>query len=297
MTVCKNIPFISVIIPTYNSAKYVERTINSVFQQSYQLFEIIIVDDFSSDFDHLKKKIEKYSDNRIKLFRLPKKKNGSAARNFGVQISKGDYIAFLDSDDEWFPEKLEKNLKFTREFVDIDFLLYHKAIIYGSYKTKIGPKRGIRVNERVSDYNYLHSNIMTTCSMFMPKKTALKLLWDERLDRHQDPAYCLTAESIGVKFVYMDEVLTKINWNSNTTKRKNLITWKRSYKFWFLYKELMSTKAGKKILFNNVVLSLIEDKKIHLSINLILKHNLINEIMKYLPSIFKTVIRSIILKY
>ena len=101
--------FIDVLITTYNSEKYIRETIDSVLNQTYENFRIIIVDDCSTDktFDICKKYKKKYRD-KIKLYKL-KKNSASAAipRNFGIKKCKSDYIAFLDSDDIWMKNKLE----------------------------------------------------------------------------------------------------------------------------------------------------------------------------------------------
>jgi len=101
-------PLISIIIPVYNRNKPLKRAVNSVLEQSYQKFELIIVDD-GSDYD-ISDVIGIYSDNRIKLIKIPHS-GVSTARNTGVQHAKYNYIAFLDSDDQWVKTKLEKQIK------------------------------------------------------------------------------------------------------------------------------------------------------------------------------------------
>lgn len=101
-------PKISVIIPTYNRTHLLGRAIQSVLRQTYQDFEIIIIDDASTD--GTEKLVKDFNDNRIIFLRLEKNRGGSAARNTGIKNSSGEYIAFLDSDDEWLPEKLEKQV-------------------------------------------------------------------------------------------------------------------------------------------------------------------------------------------
>lgn len=102
-------PTVSVIIPTYNRAHLVGRAIQSVLEQTYQNFEIIVVDDASTD--DMEEVVKGFSDQRIHYFRHEQNKGGGAARNTGVKKARGDFIAFLDSDDEWFPSKIEKQLR------------------------------------------------------------------------------------------------------------------------------------------------------------------------------------------
>jgi len=103
---------ISVIIPTYNGGKYIKRAIESVLNQTFQDFEIIVVDDFSSD-DTISviKELQK-ENSRIKLICLDKNSGGPACpKNEGFKIAEGEYITYLDQDDEWLPNKLEEQLK------------------------------------------------------------------------------------------------------------------------------------------------------------------------------------------
>ena len=98
-------PKVSVIIPTYNRAELLPRAINSVLDQSYYDYEIVIIDDCSAD--NTGDVIAKFTDQRIRLIRHERNKGQSAAINTGIANARGEYIAFLDDDDEWLPNKLE----------------------------------------------------------------------------------------------------------------------------------------------------------------------------------------------
>lgn len=104
---------LSIILPTYNGEKYIRRAIESVLSQTFQDFEIIVVDDFSKD-DTVKivKELQK-GDSRIKLLCLEENSGGPAhPKNKGFEISCGKYIAYLDQDDEWYPDKLKEQINF-----------------------------------------------------------------------------------------------------------------------------------------------------------------------------------------
>ena len=102
-------PMVSVIIPAYNRSHLVTRAIQSVLNQTYKDFEVIVVDDGSTD--DTKEAIANFHNEKIRYLRHEKNKGGSAARNTGIKAARGEYIAFLDSDDEWVPEKLEKQIQ------------------------------------------------------------------------------------------------------------------------------------------------------------------------------------------
>lgn len=106
---------VSIITPTYNSEAFIAQTINSVQNQTYQNWELIIVDDASSDgtVELIQKFIE--NDSRIQLHKLIENSGAGVARNCAVQLAKGKYIAFLDSDDVWKSQKLKKQVDFLLE--------------------------------------------------------------------------------------------------------------------------------------------------------------------------------------
>lgn len=103
---------VSIITPTYNCGKFIAETIESVKAQTYNNWEMIIVDDCSTD--KTKEIVEQYqkTDNRIKYHCLERNSGAAVARNTALQLAKGRWIAFLDSDDLWEPEKLERQINF-----------------------------------------------------------------------------------------------------------------------------------------------------------------------------------------
>ena len=108
----KDYGLVSIITPSYNCARFIGETIESVQAQTYSNWEMIISDDCSTD--ETVSVIESYAevDARIKLLRLSENCGAGVARNHSIEAAKGRFIAFLDSDDRWFPDKLEKQLAF-----------------------------------------------------------------------------------------------------------------------------------------------------------------------------------------
>jgi len=135
--------FISVIIPTYNRKDALIRAIDSVLSQTYTDFELIIVDDGSTDDTSL---MFKDNDNENGKIKYIYQENGgvSKARNTGIKFAKGDFIAFLDSDDEWLPKKLEKQ---------VDFLKKNKNIKI-CHTNEIWIKNGLRINQHNKHKKY-----------------------------------------------------------------------------------------------------------------------------------------------
>lgn len=111
----KNEPLVSVVTPLYNAEKYISKTIESIINQEYNNLEIIIVNDCSKDKGpEIVKKYQNY-DERIKLINLEKNSGAAVARNVGIENSKGDFIAFIDSDDIWEKAKLKDQISFMIE--------------------------------------------------------------------------------------------------------------------------------------------------------------------------------------
>lgn len=122
-----NNELISIITPSYKSARFISQTIESVLAQSYQNWEMIIVDDVSPD--NSNEIIEEYckKDSRVKLIKLKQNSGPAVARNRAIEEAQGRYIAFLDADDLWKAEKLEKQMKFMKE--------KSCALSYSAYET------------------------------------------------------------------------------------------------------------------------------------------------------------------
>ena len=111
----QNHGLVSIITPSYNSSKFISQTIESILSQTYTNWELLITDDCSVD--NTREIVESYQrkDTRIKFFQLKENSGPGIARNHSIEMAKGRFIAFCDSDDQWYPEKLEKQLAFMQE--------------------------------------------------------------------------------------------------------------------------------------------------------------------------------------
>ena len=162
-----NHPKISVIIPLYNKAPYIKRTLDSVLNQTMQDFEVIVVNDGSKDGGE--KIVEGYDDPRICL--ISQENQGvSAARNHGVEIAKSNLVAFLDADDEWLPDFLEKMLELHLRYPHA--VLYSCSSIDSSSKSILGYKEskfGI-INDYFR-YCALHGHPINCSSVLIHKQT------------------------------------------------------------------------------------------------------------------------------
>ena len=188
MTKLNNNPSVSVIIPTYNCAHLINRAIQSILNQTYQDFEIIVVDDGSKD--NTEEVVKGFKDKRIRYLRHDKNMGEGATRNTGIKASRCEYIAFQDSDDECFPEKLEKQMKvFEKQSSKVGMVYTNMYRIdkrgkKHSFKTPaIMPDDGF-VYRRALDYQLLCIGVGTAIIL---KKCFKKVgLFDERLPYYVD---------------------------------------------------------------------------------------------------------------
>ena len=203
----KNIVKVSVVIPTYNRPDTLKRAITSVLSQTCADFEIIIVND-----SHHERPvwdiINHFADEKIRYFRNKRTKGGNGARNTGIIKSKGEYIAFLDDDDEWLPDKLYLQLK------KIETLDSSWGGCYCGYSLQQGKywinftdlKEGNFLNEFLLNLNHIGAS-----STLMIKKEAFKKvgLFEESLIRFQD-IHFLVCFFRHYKLAYINEILTKV---------------------------------------------------------------------------------------
>ena len=123
-------PPVSVVIPAFNSEKFIGETIASVLEQTYSNLEIIIVDDESTDKTPQVIKLFAEKDERIKYYRIPHSGRPSVPLNKGIELSKGDYIAFLDNDDLWDKNKLREQINYFSNNKDLVFV-YSMSVTFG----------------------------------------------------------------------------------------------------------------------------------------------------------------------
>jgi len=173
---------ISVIIPAYNREATICRAIRSVFQQTFQDFELIIVDDYSQD--GTIEAINTCSDPRIKIIRHHQNLGASAARNTAIKSSSGRYLAFLDSDDEWLPEKLSRQMGSIRSGQEGIIANVTGFYLFDEYNIK----RKEMLSQPASWYKYLLMGLGVNPSNWVVSRKAFEHIgyFDPSLARYED---------------------------------------------------------------------------------------------------------------
>lgn len=197
---------ISIITPSWNSEKYILETIKSVQAQTYKDWEILIIDDCSTDNTV---KIVEYIieyDSRVKLIKQKKNLGPGAARTRGVQIASGRYIAYLDADDVWLPEKLERQIEFMRNN-NCFFSCTSYEVINDSGKSL---KKYIHMPSKMNYMDYLTNNVLQTVGIMIDtSKVNKKLLFMPNIRIGEDAATWLQVLKAGYTCYGIDEILAK----------------------------------------------------------------------------------------
>lgn len=222
-------PSVSIVTPSYNSSSFILQTLKSAASQTFNNWEMIIVDDCS--FDNSAEVIQQYAsqDTRIKLIQLEKNSGAAVARNTAIEASSGRFIAFLDSDDLWHPEKLEKQINFMLEKdIAFSYSAYEKVDENGV------PFQVMGVPEKTS-YNDLLKTCVIGCLTAIYDTQKLGKVYMPTNTKREDFATWLNILK-KVDYAYgMPEVLAQYRVYENQTSSKKVSMAKEN---WRLYRDL-----------------------------------------------------------
>lgn len=221
---------ISIIVPIYNAEKFIKETIETVLNQTINNFELILVDDISTD--NSSKIIKEYTkkDSRIKYVKLEKKGLASGARNRGVLEAKGEFVCFLDADDLWSKDKLEKQLLFMKKNnCAFSFTGYEFANNQGipNGKKVIVP---FKINYKQALKN---TTIFTSTVMFDMKKIKKEDIYMPNI-KSEDTATWWKILKKGYIAYGLNEVLTLYRRSEGTLSSNKIEAIKR---IWYLYRK------------------------------------------------------------
>lgn len=182
-------PKISIITPAYNCEKYLPETVKSVFSQTFEDWELLIIDDCSKDNTYrcMKKLAEK--DKRIRIFQNEVNSGSAATRNFGVCKAQGEWIAFLDGDDLWKPDKLEKQLAVLEQRPDARLIFTGSGFMDADGRPIAYT---LHVPEKINRSRLLRQNIISCSSVLIKKELITEFPMPEESGIHEDFATWLS---------------------------------------------------------------------------------------------------------
>ncbi|HTG85486.1 MAG TPA: glycosyltransferase family A protein, partial [Pyrinomonadaceae bacterium] len=197
---------VSVIIPAYNAAEFMGETLDSVFAQTFTDYEVIVINDGSSDTAALEQVLQRYPPN----LRYIKQENqgAAAARNAGLRAAVGEFVAFLDGDDTWLPSFLQRQMELLNstnaDLVFGDALLFGDSPLDGRTFMQVDPPRG-----EVTAENLLAVRVTVLTSTVLSRKAPILDvgMFDVSLRRGQDFDLWLRLAKAGVRFAYTRDVL------------------------------------------------------------------------------------------
>jgi teichuronic acid biosynthesis glycosyltransferase TuaG len=207
--------FLSVIIPYFNDAENIKASVLSALAQTYKNMEIIIIDDENSI--NSKKTLSQIIklDNKIKIIRNKKKLGVSAARNKGINFSKGNLIAFLDSDDLWKKNKISLQIKFIKK--------YNADICYTNYSGIINKRLIYKINSpKTVTYESLLRECPICCSSVVVKKKIFKTIKFKNLKTKEDYMLWLDFAKKGYKFIGLNKFLSFYRVRNNSLSSLHL---------------------------------------------------------------------------
>ena len=233
---------IDIILPNYNSSEFIELTIDSVIGQTQKNWNLIIVDDCSDE--KTKKILNKYSQNKdIQIVFLDKNKGAAFCRNNALELSKSEYVAFLDSDDVWFPDKLTKQINFMKKnnynFTYTNYTLNRKDR-YGLYKNQwvrgydISNQNSIRPREKYNFDIFIKDTSIATSTMMIKGELARKYKFTDTKICEDYFYKCSILKEIGYAYCLNEsDTLYRIRKDSlQSNKLRNLYwIWKINSKF------------------------------------------------------------------
>lgn len=201
-------PTVSVVVPAYNRARFLADAVASVINQTLTDLEIIVVDDGSTD--DTRTVVESLADERIRYVRHDENKGANAARNTGIRLARGRYVAFQDSDDRWDPQKLERQIAACESSAaKACFCAFNRHV--GATSVKI-PKSSYQIPSGLNDLQrqVTRGSFISCQTLMIDRELVLSVgEFDESLPRLQDWELCLRLAQI-TPIYFLDEVLVDV---------------------------------------------------------------------------------------
>ena len=215
-------PCYSIVVPFYDDFESFKTLISSICLQTFCNFEVVVVDDMSPNREiRFRKFLETWpEDFSLSIIFMSQKSNGSICRNVGCDLSKGDFIAFLDADDYWQSEKLEvmNNLIKNNQR---EAVFYHKyRLLIDDHFVQERPLEPIVEHQTYEDYSIVCSNHIQCSTLVVPRSVMQNIRFDENLPRHQDLTFIIELRRAGYDFIFENQSLSDYRYDSRKLQQK-----------------------------------------------------------------------------
>lgn len=239
---------VSIVIPTHNRPELVAKAIASALSQDFGNFEVIVVLD--GEDRRTREALGIFFDDRLKIIDLAVSVGGAEARNIGVRAARGEWVAFLDDDDEWLPHKLSQQIVVARRSRSAWPVVSSRMIVRAPAFEAVRPLRSYEAEKPVSEFLFCRRSLkdgpfaMQTSTLMMRKELMLAVPFRSELKRHQDWDWLLRAERVsGVSFAVIDEPLVIYRTEDERESLGRSQDWEFSMAWGAEMRELFSAKA------------------------------------------------------
>jgi teichuronic acid biosynthesis glycosyltransferase TuaG len=231
-------PLISIIMPTFNVERFISESLSSITQQTYTHWELLVTDDCSSDGTN--RILDRWAQGDSRIDRIALTSNGgpAAARNASIDRARGEFLAFLDADDLWLPDKLQTQVEFMNEHaVDFSFTPYEVISESGAASQIVMDERSPR---RVGYRDLLLKRATMGCSTVMVRRSIVGALRNPGLRQGQDYAFWLSILRKGIVAHRLDRALTRYRKVPGSVSANKL---RKARRLWQIYRDLEQLPA------------------------------------------------------
>lgn len=209
-------PTFTVVIPNHARVAPALAAVRSALRHAPHGVDVVVVDDASPNAAEIEAVLQSLGDHRVQFVALTEKGTASRARNAGVAAARGDWIAFLDSDDVFEPGKWTALTQAIAAHPDADVFHDQASVVIDDRLVDTVPHRGLRDGEAVGDFLFVHGELLSTCTLTVRRDLLRRVPWRAGLPRHQDFQFVLDLEAAGARFVHVPAPGATIHWSTMT---------------------------------------------------------------------------------
>ncbi|MGB7495677.1 MAG: glycosyltransferase family 2 protein [Candidatus Acidiferrum sp.] len=224
---------VTAVIPTRNRHQLVTHAVRSALRQTYRNLEVVVVIDGADP--KTEESLSRLADSRLRVIALPESSGPAAARNIGVAAARGEWIAFLDDDDQWLPEKIELQMAIARKSRHPLPIVSCRFFAHTPERDYVWPRRLLSEGENVSDYLFRRRNIfqgegfIATPTLLIKRELLMRMPLNGSLKKHEDWDWMIRVATLkGVRFEFSQKPLVIVRMGANHQGLSNSDDWRHS---------------------------------------------------------------------